>query len=453
MRLTGKFFASAAGIFLGQVLLAGPKPVAKWDVVPNQRFTGVFNVGVVAFHENPLKVEFFVDGVSAHQTSEAKLNERTGVVEYVFPLDSARYGDKELSVTAKVSSSCAETQMLPAIVLYSNHNKTLGSNKIIYVDSRNGIDYSDGTKDSPVRTLAKAVEKCGDGGVVVCKKGVYSAKRIGGGFNRKFWTTVTSDASASRGDVKIEGGRPATDFIKFKNVDLFVDAEGSYEMVLGGEGSRRSVSAWVDGCRMYNKKGRQAADASPFGNKLEAYVTGGMSAMLKNGPCNARLIRSHKVKQISGEAFSGNDLLVVNSSVSDIDAQGDDAVKTSVFAGCAITPNWLENIIFYNVSAKGVAGNAIVAARIRNSAFVNVEVETLGENAFSRFSDKMENVYFKNVKQPNAEFDWHRGDVKKAGALFPVFVRAYNIVSKKMYGFPTLDGSQGLLVKEEDLQW
>jgi hypothetical protein len=453
MRLNKTILTFFAGIFMSSTLLSGPKPIAKWDVVPNQRFTGVFNVGLVAFHESRLKVEFFVDGTKVHETSEAKLNERTGVVEYHFPLDSALYGDKQLSISAKIESSAGDICEMPAVLLYSNHNKSMGSNKVIYVDSENGIDYSDGSKDAPMRTLAKAVAKCGDGGVVICRKGLYSAKRIGGGFNRKFWTTIMPDKNLSRGDVKIEGGRPATNFIKFKNVDLFVNAEGTYEMILGGDGDKNSTYAWVDNCRMYNMKGRHSADASPFGNKLMAYVTGGMSAMLKNGPCHAKLVRGHKVKQISGEAFSGNDMLVVNSSVSDVNPEGDETAKPSLFAGCAITPKWLEDIVFYNVSAHGINGNVIVAARIRNSAFVNVDVDTVNEGAFSRFTDKMENVYLKNFKQPKAELDWHQGDVKKAGALSPVHVRAYNIISKKMYGFPIFDGSQGLLVQEEDLQW
>ena len=38
------------------------RPVAHWDVVPDQRFSDVFNVGVVAFHTEGVEVEFSVDG-------------------------------------------------------------------------------------------------------------------------------------------------------------------------------------------------------------------------------------------------------------------------------------------------------------------------------------------------------------------------------------------------------
>ena len=39
-------------------LAFGARPVARWDVVPWQRVSGVFNAGVVAFHESGVKVEF-----------------------------------------------------------------------------------------------------------------------------------------------------------------------------------------------------------------------------------------------------------------------------------------------------------------------------------------------------------------------------------------------------------
>ena len=42
------------GILAGSLFAA--RPVARWDVVPHQRVTGVFKAGVVAFHEKGVKV-------------------------------------------------------------------------------------------------------------------------------------------------------------------------------------------------------------------------------------------------------------------------------------------------------------------------------------------------------------------------------------------------------------
>ena len=441
---------SAAAILLGASLFAA-KPVAKWDVVPNQRFTGVFNAGVVAFHESSLEVAFSVNGKAAHTAAKKELNPRTGVTEYVFPVDSALYGDRKLVITAEVKAKGGETAELPSLVLYSNAKGGMGSTTNIWIDVQNGIDYAEGTEAAPVKTFAVAIRKCGDGGTVYCKKGIYPIGRAGGGFARKYWTTIRPAPGLSQGDVKIRGGRPATNFLRFKDVDIFVDASGTHGMLIGGEGSLKEANAWFDNCRLYNKRGAAAADVSPFGNKLSAYVTGGVTARLKNGPCYAKLVRGHRVRQIASEAFSGNDMLVVNSSVVDVDPGTDIEAKPAVFAGCAITPEWLHDIVFYNVKCEQVKGNGLLGTRVRDSAFVNVEITGGGKENYTRFSDRMENVLFMNVQQSALEWDWHQGNVKKPGAYVPVDVRVYGCKARDMYGFPTTDGSQGLLVGEGGL--
>ncbi|MBO4448223.1 MAG: hypothetical protein J5807_01930 [Kiritimatiellae bacterium] len=447
MRLTPAISLSA---LLAAAGLYAATPVAKWDVVPNQRFKGVFNAGVVAFHESALEVAFSVNGKAAHTAIKKELNPRTGVTEYVFPVDSALYGDRKLVITAEVKANGGEALSLPPLTLYSNQKGTMGSRTNIWVDVENGIDYAEGTENAPVKTFARAIQKCGDGGTVYCKKGIYPIRRAGGGMSRKFWTTICPAPGLSPGDVKIRSGRPATNFLRFKDVDIFIDASGTHDMLIGGEGLRES-NAWFDNCRLYNKRGAAAADISPFGNKLTAYVTGGVSARLKNGPCYAKLVRGHKVRQITSEAFSGNDMLVVNSSVVDVDPGTDIEAKPAVFAGCAITPEWLHDIVFYNVKCEQVKGNGLLGTRVRDSAFVNVEITGGGKENYTRFSDRMENVLFVNVQQSALEWDWHQGNVKKPGAYVPVDVRVYGCKARDMYGFPTTDGSQGLLVGEGGL--
>ena len=448
MRMTPAI--SLAALFAAAGLFAAT-PVAKWDVVPNQRFKGVFNAGVVAFHESALEVSFSVNGKVVHTAARKELNPRTDVTEYVFPVDSSLYGDRKLVITAEVKAKGGEAISLPPITLYSNEKGTMGSRTNIWVDVENGIDYAEGTESAPVKTFAVAMRKCGDGGTIYCKKGIYPVNRMGGGYARRFWTTIRPAPGLSAGDVKVRGGRPATDLVRFKDVDVFVDVAGTHGMLIAGEGSLRTVNAWFDNCRLYNKRGAAAADVSPFGNKLSAYVTGGVSARLKNGPCYAKLVRNHKVRQITSEAFSGNDMLVVNSSVVGVDPGTDIEAKPAVFAGCAITPEWLHDIVFYNVKCEGVQGNGLLGTRVRDSAFVNVSINGGGKENYTRFSDRMENVLFVNVRQPALEWDWHQGNVKKPGAYVPVDVRVYGCKARDMYGFPTTDGSQGLLVGEGGL--
>ena len=60
MRKSVFYFAAVAAMAAGQAFAA--RPVARWDVVPHQRISGVFNAGVGAFHEDDVKVTFNVGG-------------------------------------------------------------------------------------------------------------------------------------------------------------------------------------------------------------------------------------------------------------------------------------------------------------------------------------------------------------------------------------------------------
>ena len=64
------------------------RPVARWDVVPDQRITGVFKAGVVAFHKTGVKVEFEYAG-KKFVAENPTLNDRVNMWEYVCPIDTA----------------------------------------------------------------------------------------------------------------------------------------------------------------------------------------------------------------------------------------------------------------------------------------------------------------------------------------------------------------------------
>ena len=89
--------AAVAAMAAGQAFAA--RPVARWDVVPHQRISGVFNAGVVAFHEDGVKVTFDVGG-RKFTAEEPKLNARTGVWEYFVPIDAAKLPDGPVAVKA-----------------------------------------------------------------------------------------------------------------------------------------------------------------------------------------------------------------------------------------------------------------------------------------------------------------------------------------------------------------
>ena len=64
------------------------KAIARWDVIPHQRFTELFSVGVVAFHMNGIKeVQFSLNGGNWSLTREMSYNPRTKVTEYWVNID------------------------------------------------------------------------------------------------------------------------------------------------------------------------------------------------------------------------------------------------------------------------------------------------------------------------------------------------------------------------------
>ena len=219
------FFAALAA---GQAFAA--RPVARWDVVPHQRISGVFNAGVVAFHEDGVKVTFDVGG-RKFTAEEPKLNARTGVWEYFVPIDAAKIPDGPVAVKAVATTlgSAPESFELPELPLYANAKGTQGSNAEVTI--------------GPDDSLADAVRKVGDGGTVYLRKGVYSLSRIGNR-NTKFWTTIASAPGTKREEVELSAGRPGGDKLRFRNVTLFCDAEGKYASIIAGENG--ATCCWLD---------------------------------------------------------------------------------------------------------------------------------------------------------------------------------------------------------------
>ena len=179
------FFAFAA-LFAAPAISAA-RPVAHWDVIPCQRLKEPFKAGVVAFYDKPFYVEFTVNGKKAAKVTEPTMNDRTKVVEHWFTIDPASFDpsklkDYKLVVGAKAVAEDGTSHKLPDLLLYWDKNDNLGSKKVVWIDQSDGIDYNDGSKEAPVKTLKQAVKRAGDGGTVyLAKPGVYTAERIGGG--------------------------------------------------------------------------------------------------------------------------------------------------------------------------------------------------------------------------------------------------------------------------------
>ena len=434
---------SLAAALAAAAAFAG-RPVARWDVVPGERVAEKLNVGVVAFHEKGASVAFTVDGRAAATVAAPKLNPQTGVVEHFFAFDPKGRKDGPVKIGAKVSAEGAPPYELPEIVLYADCGKTVGSHKTVWVDSVKGNDFATGTEAEPLRTIKQGVKRAGDGGTLLLKPGEYTAKLVGGGKNRSYWTLITTAPGVDRSAVKIQGGKTGTEMLCFRNVELICEVQFGHGFVLQGENGETSV--WVDGCRMSSKNGREVGPVVPFA-KYRAYVTGGETEDMTSGP-NALLVRSHAIRRTSGTTFSGGGMLVVNCVVDDVDPSGSGS-QPDFFRANPPFGEWVEDVIMYNVKVSGFKGRTFSFSRMRDGAFVGIDAATESTSLIhSQFMEGMENVVFAGVKAPTDL--WQFIEIKRMRTNFvPKDVRMYGVKPLEFKGAETTDGSGGLLIAEE----
>jgi hypothetical protein len=244
----------------------------------------------------------------------------------------------------------------------------------------------------------------------------------------------------ARDAVQIASGRPSTQRLRFRGVSLYCDIEGRYGCILDGENGKHSV--WLDDCKTYNRKGRWAANANVFGNRYVAYVTGGLTTELCNGP-DGVLVRGHEVRKIASDVWTGSDRLVVNCTSSDVDG-GATGAHPDFHQSHARPPDWVHDVILYNVTGYHCRCQGLFGLRLRDSAFVNVVFERTEESDFlSQYSGPMENVLFAHVTLVNQTWAWRQ-------SYAPRDVRVLNCCMPAMADMTTTafdgSGTNGLLV-------
>lgn len=380
------------------------RPVARWDVVPDQRLGETFNVGVCAFHIEGVKVEFRVGGTLVHTALNPTLNPRTGVWEFWLPLDPSGYPDGPLTVDARAIPLAAghASYDLPSLVLYANSGSSLTVSTVKWADASSGDDSNPGTEAQPYKTLAKAVQNTPAGGAIYLKPGTYSSNALGGGSARPYWTTVSAAPGVARDLVEVGQGRPGTQRLKWTDLTLFADYTGGYYTILAGENGSHSV--WLDNVKTWNKQGRWAAGAITFGNRYVSYVTGGLTTEMANGP-GASLIRNHTMTRITSDAWTGGEKLVVNCSVADIDP-GATGAHPDFHQSYSVAPDWTENVILYNVRGTECISQGLFGSRLRHAAFVNVMIEKVNTVMVSQYGGPMENVLFLHMNIIDQSWLW-----------------------------------------------
>lgn len=419
-------FAAALAALVAAGAFAAARPVAQWDVIPYQRISEPFKAGVVAFYDKPFHVDFFVNGKKVASSDKKSLNDRTKTEEHWFVLDPSGFDagslkDRVLKLGAKAVADDGASYRIPDIVLYWDGDGKTGSKKVVWVDPKDGIDFSVGTKEKPVKTLRQAVKIAGDGGTIrLLRAGMYTAERVGGGNGRKYWTTIMPGDGLKRKDIHIKGGRTGCDKLHFKDVMIFSDITSGVSYALGGV-DENSV-CWLEGCLVRDKGGRSAGRSYTFGNKMTGYVTGGVTMEMGDGP-RGKIVRGHLIKNISGDAFTGEDCLAINCKLDDVDCTG--VMDEPAFhRSQGIQGAWTHDVILANITASQCGCNGFIGLKLRDSAFSNITLDTIGpEHRFvSRYAWEMENVWFDRVNVTGQEWVWFKA-TNHNGNYTPIDVR------------------------------
>jgi hypothetical protein len=380
-----------------------------------------------------------------HVVKSPKFNERTGVWEFHTTVEPSKLNDGPFEVYALpgVRGSNKEppddkrqegeqkglaeaigdglvrilSSDLKPLPLHANAGGTLKFNPPIWADCGGGSDeMGEGTEEKPFKAIKRALKAAGDGGAIYLKAGKgYSAKGLGGGKKRTYWTTITAAPGVKRDDVEIGPGRTGTDKLRFKNVALYGDPpKRGYNTILAGENG--STIVWVDECKMYNRKGRWGGGGNAFGNRYVGYVTGGITTEMDNGPGGV-LVRNHKIHKITSDALT-NARTAINCEVRDIDPG-----KTGAH------PDWHQSYtggkdkktgklkyktcIIYNCSGLSCQSQGFFGHNLKDSAFVNCIFHKLPGHALSQYSGHMDHVLWLHCTVPNQSWLWRgtlRGD-------------------------------------------
>lgn len=385
-----------------------PRPVAAWDVVPHQELVKPLQVGVVAFHLQPLNVRFRIDGVDRplleRTVSAPTRNPDTGVWEYTCPVDPAALPDGAFTVRARVEVDGrpeAAIDLAPLPLLANAHGALPVVHEVV-VDGASGDDANPGDAERPLRTLRAGVAAAGVGGTVRLRPGSYAAQGLGSG-TRGRWTTICPAEGVPADAVVITPGRPGVDKLRFAGLTLAADpAQQAYNTILAGEGGKHEV--WIDGCAMVCRKGREW-HTDMLGNRYPAYITGGTVVDLSNGPA-ALLMRGLVMKRICSDAFT-NARVAINCTVEVID-RGSTAAHPDFVQSHVADREETNSFLLYNCRGLRCGSQGFFGLNVADSAFVNcLFVKDPADSALrSQYTGRMENVLFLHLTLPNQHWHW-----------------------------------------------
>lgn len=381
MKNKKKFIALTVFICVMRILaFAETKAIANWDIVPFQMFSEPFNIGVVAFHETGINVEFVVNNVSYRTVDEPTYNPDSKVYEYWVTIDPAHYTDGPLMVGAVAHPDDRNnfSRELQNLTFYMNAHGALSNDSIMWADAALGDDETgNGSEENPYKTLEKAFVEVGEGGTVYLKAGLYEMTALYPAANYTYWTTITRAPGLQRRDVRIVGysttthGRFGENMVRWKDIVMYKDAAPGYSVIMYFENTHH---IWMDGSEFFDAKGQWNGGNIFGGNRgFRVYVTGCFIHDIAN-TTGLYYLRDVYIKDICSDIYRGrNNLLGVNVVVDGIDRGQTEAHPDFIqFYNPGII---VENVILYNNKVYNMGAQGIFGADCKDVAFVNLLME------------------------------------------------------------------------------
>jgi PKD repeat protein len=356
------------------------KPIARWDVVPNQRINrdSTFNCGVVAFSKfGVARVQFNVigqgyTGTNPVSVSSMSYNDQTGVWEYWTPIRGSDFTtDGPITVEASVYGNDGGVRDkttdgggvgLDALPLVVNPTGTLA--QIEAWVSTTGNDSTGAVADStkPFLTIGKAIDVIrakraslglgdnADGGIVHLMPGSHTCAT--GGVAGPIlcdneWVTITTAAGGTKANtVLLPGSIVPTRKIALRGITL--NGGGT----LGMSATQRVLArVWADDCAIIGS-GRGISGSHPLSSEYQQlYLTNSSITQVNQATSGSNLCRGLTITTIADDAFQ-NVPLVINCLVDDIDP-----LSTGIHADCwqhgggNSTNKIDDNVIVYGLKA------------------------------------------------------------------------------------------------------
>ena len=143
-----------------------------------------------------------------------------------------------------------------------------------------------------------------------------------------------------------------------------------------------------------------------FGNRYIAYVTGGMTTEMDNGP-GAVLMRDHRIVKITSDAFTGV-RTAINCSVEDINP-GKTGAHPDFHQSYVGDRTKFNHVILYNCRGLRCISQGFFGHNLQDSAFVNCLFHKGETVMYSQYSGPMDHVLFLHLSVPNQTWLWREG--------------------------------------------